>query len=73
MDAVEWCMLDFGSRAGHGYSQRDAGFVLRPLWQRKCGRRARQRWKVQEGADILDVGGESSRPPMYGEAVEVSL
>ena len=27
---------------------------------------------VQEGADILDVGGESSRPPMYGEAVEVS-
>ncbi|MGB0605849.1 MAG: dihydropteroate synthase [Candidatus Latescibacterota bacterium] len=27
---------------------------------------------VKEGADILDVGGESSRPPMYGEAVEVS-
>lgn len=27
---------------------------------------------VQQGADILDVGGESSRPPMYGEAVEVS-
>ena len=27
---------------------------------------------VQEGADIIDVGGESSRPPMYGEAVEVS-
>ena len=27
---------------------------------------------VQEGADILDVGGESSRPPIYGKAVEVS-
>ena len=27
---------------------------------------------VEEGADILDVGGESSRPPMYGKAVEVS-
>ena len=26
---------------------------------------------VAEGADILDIGGESSRPPMYGEAVEV--
>tara|TARA_Y100001978_G_scaffold95872_1_gene85930 strand:+ start:5932 stop:6774 length:843 start_codon:yes stop_codon:yes gene_type:complete len=27
---------------------------------------------VQEGADILDVGGESSRPPIYGKAVAVS-
>lgn len=27
---------------------------------------------VEEGADILDIGGESSRPPMYGEAIEVS-
>ncbi len=26
---------------------------------------------LEEGADILDVGGESSRPPMYGVAVEV--
>ncbi|MEW6752687.1 MAG: dihydropteroate synthase [Candidatus Latescibacterota bacterium] len=27
---------------------------------------------VAEGADILDVGGESSRPPVYGTAVQVS-
>ena len=27
---------------------------------------------IAEGADILDIGGESSRPPLYGEAVEVS-
>lgn len=26
---------------------------------------------LEEGADILDIGGESSRPPMYGAAVEV--
>ncbi|MEE3335476.1 MAG: dihydropteroate synthase [Candidatus Latescibacterota bacterium] len=26
---------------------------------------------VEEGADIIDVGGESSRPPMYGEAHQV--
>ena len=25
-----------------------------------------------EGASIIDVGGESSRPPMYGEAEHVS-
>ena len=28
---------------------------------------------VAEGADILDVGGQSSRPPMYGDLVEVSV
>jgi dihydropteroate synthase len=28
---------------------------------------------VQEGADIIDVGGESSRPPMYGRGEQVSL
>lgn len=27
---------------------------------------------VEEGADIVDIGGESSRPPVYGEAREVS-
>ncbi len=26
---------------------------------------------LEDGADIIDVGGESSRPPMYGEAVVV--
>lgn len=26
---------------------------------------------LEEGADILDIGGESSRPPMYGVAAEV--
>lgn len=26
---------------------------------------------VSEGADIVDVGGESSRPPMYGEAAAI--
>ena len=28
---------------------------------------------VEEGAAIVDVGGESSRPPMYGTAKEVSV
>ena len=28
---------------------------------------------VEEGADIIDIGGESSRPPVYGEAPQVSL
>ena len=28
---------------------------------------------IAEGADIIDVGGESSRPPMYGEALEVPV
>ena len=28
---------------------------------------------VEEGADILDVGGQSSRPPMYGALSEVSV
>lgn len=28
---------------------------------------------VEEGADIIDIGGESSRPPMYGEGVDVPL
>ena len=28
---------------------------------------------VEEGADIIDIGGESSRPPMYGEARLVPL
>ena len=28
---------------------------------------------VEEGADIIDIGGESSRPPVYGEARQVSL
>ena len=27
---------------------------------------------VAEGADVLDIGGQSSRPPLYGERVEVS-
>ena len=27
---------------------------------------------VAEGADLLDIGGESTRPPLYGEAQEVS-
>ena len=27
---------------------------------------------VEEGADIVDIGGESSRPPVYGEVCEVS-
>jgi len=27
---------------------------------------------VEEGADIIDVGGESSRPPIYGEAAPVA-
>lgn len=28
---------------------------------------------VDEGADIIDIGGESSRPPLYGEATAVSV
>ena len=28
---------------------------------------------VEEGADIIDIGGESPRPPMYGEGVDVPL
>ena len=28
---------------------------------------------VEEGAAIVDIGGESSRPPMYGAAEEVSI
>ncbi len=28
---------------------------------------------VEEGADLIDIGGESSRPAMYGKAVEVSV
>lgn len=28
---------------------------------------------VAEGADIIDIGGESTRPPLYGEAVEISV
>ena len=28
---------------------------------------------VEEGAAIVDIGGESSRPPMYGVAEEVSV
>ncbi len=28
---------------------------------------------VEEGAAIVDIGGESSRPPMYGAAAEVSV
>ena len=27
---------------------------------------------VSEGADVVDVGGQSSRPPMYGDLTEVS-
>ena len=27
---------------------------------------------VSEGADVVDVGGQSSRPPMYGDLAEVS-
>jgi dihydropteroate synthase len=27
---------------------------------------------VAEGADVLDIGGQSSRPPLYGELIEVS-
>jgi dihydropteroate synthase len=26
---------------------------------------------VEEGADVVDLGGESSRPPLYGEAIAV--
>ena len=28
---------------------------------------------LQDGADIIDIGGESSRPPLYGEAVAVDI
>jgi len=28
---------------------------------------------VAEGADVIDIGGQSSRPPMYGELVEISV
>jgi len=28
---------------------------------------------LEDGADIIDVGGESSRPPMYGEVVDVDV
>ena len=28
---------------------------------------------VEEGAAIVDIGGESSRPPMYGVAEDVSV
>ncbi len=28
---------------------------------------------AEEGADLIDVGGESSRPPVYGKAVEVTV
>jgi dihydropteroate synthase len=28
---------------------------------------------LEDGADIIDVGGESSRPPMYGEAIAVDV
>ncbi len=28
---------------------------------------------VAEGADVIDIGGQSSRPPMYGDLVEVSV
>ena len=28
---------------------------------------------VEEGADLVDIGGESSRPPMYGEAHELPV
>jgi len=28
---------------------------------------------AEEGADIIDIGGESSRPPMYGEGRQVSV
>lgn len=28
---------------------------------------------VEEGADIVDIGGESSRPPLYGRAVAVPV
>lgn len=28
---------------------------------------------IAEGADVLDIGGQSSRPPMYGELTEVSV
>ncbi len=28
---------------------------------------------VAEGADVIDIGGQSSRPPMYGDLVEASV
>lgn len=28
---------------------------------------------LEDGADIIDIGGESSRPPMYGEAIQVDI
>ena len=48
---------------GHGRGQRDARLVLRrrPLVRRRGRDRARPRM-VAQGADIVDVGGESTRP-----------
>ena len=53
----------------HGHRERDAGLLLRRRPRRRRGRRGPQALAFEaQGADIVDVGGESSRPPgsVYG-------
>ena len=64
-----------GSAPRHGHPQRDAGFVLRRGRYLRRRPPSRTGWTmVAEGADIVDVGGESSRPGAepVPEAVELA-
>ena len=61
-------LLDLTPPAGHGRAQCHARFVLRrrPLRATSRPRSTRARRMVAEGAAIIDVGGESTRPGRRG-------